>query len=132
VPAHPAFSRGTKTSTAACGNAAVCLCRPTARARGHHVAWRWPSVVAGWHNHGSGCGRTGREALVAQPLGPTSDSLAALARQRVDRALDTSPLTDAERATVVDGIRRCYEAAGLEWHGRVVWAPSPWPGTLPP
>ncbi|SDT80783.1 relaxase domain-containing protein [Actinoplanes derwentensis] len=47
-----------------------------------------------------------------------------------DRLLDTGPLTDTERAEVVDAVRRCYEHAGVPWHGRVFWAPSPPAGQL--
>ena len=31
----------------------------------------------------------------------------------------------ADRNAVEDGIRRCYEAAGIPWHGNVVWVDSP-------
>lgn len=31
----------------------------------------------------------------------------------------------ADRAAVEDGIRRCYELAGIPWHGNVVWVKSP-------
>ena len=31
----------------------------------------------------------------------------------------------ADRALFEDAARRCYEAAGLKWHDRVVWVPSP-------
>jgi hypothetical protein len=43
-------------------------------------------------------------------------------------ATDCTPLDDAGRAAVVDGIRRCYEAAGLPWHDTVVWVGSPFVG----
>ena len=47
-----------------------------------------------------------------------------------DRALDRTPLTDADRVAVTDAIRRCYADAGLPWPGRVFWAPSPLAGRL--
>ena len=31
----------------------------------------------------------------------------------------------ADRRTVEGGIRRCYESAGIEWHGNVVWCEDP-------
>jgi hypothetical protein len=36
--------------------------------------------------------------------------------------LDCTPV---DHATVENGIRRCYEAAGIPWHGNVVWVESP-------
>ena len=48
--------------------------------------------------------------------------LATYAQAWIDRALTCGP---ADRAKVEDGIRRCYEAAGIPWHGNVVWAASP-------
>lgn len=40
------------------------------------------------------------------------------------------PLTAAERTAIVDALRSRYEEAGLPWHGRVEWTPSPSPGTV--
>jgi len=34
-------------------------------------------------------------------------------------------VTPDDRAEVVAGLRRCYQAAGLPWPDRVVWVPSP-------
>lgn len=56
-------------------------------------------------------------------LGPFADAW-------IGRVLRTGPCTPDERATVEDGMRRCYEAAGLAWHGRVVWVESPLVGAL--
>lgn len=58
------------------------------------------------------------------------ESLDAFARAQVRRMVDCTPLDDAGRAGVVDGIRRCYEAVGTPWHGVVVWVPSPLAGLL--
>jgi hypothetical protein len=52
------------------------------------------------------------------------------ARERAGESLRAGPLTDTGRAAVVDGVRRCYESAGLEWPDRVVWTPSPVAGRL--
>ncbi|RSM59854.1 hypothetical protein DMB66_26835 [Actinoplanes sp. ATCC 53533] len=43
---------------------------------------------------------------------------------------DRAPLTQQERDDVVDGLRRCYVAAGLPWPGTVVWVSSPLAGEL--
>lgn len=40
----------------------------------------------------------------------------------IRKGVDVTPV---DHAVVEDGMRRCYEMAGLEWHGRVVWAGSP-------
>ena len=48
--------------------------------------------------------------------------LAPYAEAWIERVLATGP---ADRSRVEDGMRRCYEAAGLRWHGRVVWVESP-------
>jgi len=42
---------------------------------------------------------------------------------RIRRADGTAPV---DRDVVEDGLRRCYELAGLTWPGQVIWAPSPW------
>jgi hypothetical protein len=42
----------------------------------------------------------------------------------------TTEAQPAERARMVDDIRRRYEAAGLRWHGNVVWAASPRQGRV--
>jgi len=60
-----------------------------------------------------------------QPSGTPSAELDQFARDWADGVLVTSPFTDAERATVIDAVRRCYEHAGLPWPDRVFWAPSP-------
>ena len=44
------------------------------------------------------------------------------ADERIAAALDCTP---ADRTSVEDGIRRCYELAGVPWHGNVVWVDSP-------
>jgi hypothetical protein len=36
----------------------------------------------------------------------------------------------SDRELVEDGIRRCYELSGERWHGRVIWAESPFNGAL--
>ena len=41
----------------------------------------------------------------------------------IEWGLSTAP---ADRAVVEDGMRRCYEFAGIPWHGNVVWVSSPW------
>lgn len=51
----------------------------------------------------------------------------AYARQWADRLLSTD---SAPREEVEDAYRRCYEAAGIPWHGRVVWVSSPIVGAL--
>ena len=53
--------------------------------------------------------------------------LAPYAEAWIERVLATGP---ADRSRVEDGMRRCYEAAGLRWHGRVVWVESPTNPTL--
>ncbi|WP_433618465.1 DUF6745 domain-containing protein [Dactylosporangium sp. CA-139114] len=53
------------------------------------------------------------------------ETLAPYVRDWIERGTDCAPLDDAGRAEVVAGIRRCYEAAGLPWHGNVVWVGSP-------
>ena len=40
----------------------------------------------------------------------------------IERGMSTEP---ADRARVEDGLRRCYEYAGIPWHGNVVWVGSP-------
>ena len=40
----------------------------------------------------------------------------------IARALDPTP---ADEALVELGIKECYEAAGLVWHGNIVWVDSP-------
>jgi hypothetical protein len=62
---------------------------------------------------------TGRVVTGAEP------ELAAFLRGWRDRLPRSTALTDADRLAVVDGIRRCYEMAGVRWPGRVVWAASP-------
>lgn len=51
--------------------------------------------------------------------------LAPYAQAWIEWVLRTDPTTADERARVEDGMRRCYEAAGIPWHGRVVWVRSP-------
>jgi hypothetical protein len=36
----------------------------------------------------------------------------------------------SDRELVEDGIRRCYALSGVPWHGRVIWAASPFTGAL--
>ena len=48
--------------------------------------------------------------------------LPGIAEEWIEWGLNPTP---ADRAKVEDGIRRCYEAAGLEWHGNVVWVDNP-------
>lgn len=57
-------------------------------------------------------------------------SLAGFARAQMRWTLNQTPLDEAERADVVDGIRRCHEAVDLPWHGVVVWVPSPLAGLM--
>jgi hypothetical protein len=40
----------------------------------------------------------------------------------IERGMSTEP---ADRARVEDGLRRCYEYAGIPWHANVVWVGSP-------
>ena len=49
-------------------------------------------------------------------------ALAPYAQAWIERVLTCGP---ADRASVEDGIRRCYAATGLPWHGHVVWVRSP-------
>ena len=49
-------------------------------------------------------------------------ALAPYAQAWIERVLTCGP---ADRASVEDGIRRCYAAAGIPWHGNVVWVRSP-------
>jgi hypothetical protein len=67
-------------------------------------------------------------------LEPVTDSeraaLAARAQEAVHALESTAPLTADERLRVEAGIRQCYAAAGVEWHGNVVWVPSPLAGEL--
>jgi hypothetical protein len=58
------------------------------------------------------------------------ESLEAFSRAQLRHTLDTTPLDEAGRAAVEDGIRRCYEAAELPWHGVVVWVASPLAGLM--
>lgn len=48
-------------------------------------------------------------------MGPYADTW-------IRRGLDCTPV---DHATVEDGIRRCYEYAGIPWHGNVIWVDSP-------
>src|SRR5690606_27954444 len=48
-------------------------------------------------------------------LGPWADAWIA-------KALAPGPV---DREQVEDGMRRCYEYAGIPWHGNVVWVDSP-------
>ena len=48
--------------------------------------------------------------------------MAPYAEAWIERALDTAP---ADEALVERGMKECYEAAGLPWHGKVVWVDSP-------
>jgi hypothetical protein len=57
--------------------------------------------------------------------GAVHAGLVAMLERLTERAVRSQPLSAQERDTVVGGIQRCYEQAGVNWHGRVVWAPSP-------
>lgn len=59
------------------------------------------------------------------PDGAVQADLIAMLQTFTERALRRQPLSAPERDVVVGGIQRCYEEAGLAWHGRVVWTPSP-------
>ena len=59
------------------------------------------------------------------PDGVVRAGLIAVLEELTGRAVWPQPLSARERDTVIGGIQRCYEEAGLAWHGRVVWAPSP-------
>src|SRR5690554_6289476 len=48
-------------------------------------------------------------------MGPWADAWIA-------KALAPGPV---DQTSVEDGIRRCYEAAGIPWHGNVVWVDNP-------
>ncbi len=48
--------------------------------------------------------------------------MAGYAAEWIARGVDCSPV---DRVSVEDGIRRCYEFAGIPWHGNVVWVRSP-------
>lgn len=57
----------------------------------------------------------------------TTDTQTAAVSSHVDRWVDWGLSTEpADRDQVEDGMRRCYELAGLAWHGRVVWVDSPY------
>jgi hypothetical protein len=67
---------------------------------------------------------------VVRPIDTRPAELGQFVRDWSDGMLDRTALTDADRIAVTDAIRRCYEAAGLPWPGRLVWAPSPLAGRL--
>lgn len=50
-------------------------------------------------------------------------------RERIARSR-SGPLDDEEWSTAVDGVRRCYELAGLPWHNNVARVSSPLAGAL--
>lgn len=62
---------------------------------------------------------------MVQPIDTRPAELDRFVRDWSDGMLECGALTDPERATVTDAIRRCYEEAGVAWAGRVVWAASP-------
>lgn len=50
-------------------------------------------------------------------------------RERIAKSR-SGPLNDEEWSTAVDGVRRCYELAGLPWHNNVARVSSPLAGAL--
>lgn len=45
--------------------------------------------------------------------------------QWIASAMSTRAMDDDDRVKTIAGLKRLYEAAGLPWHGRVVFVPSP-------
>lgn len=58
------------------------------------------------------------------------ERLAPFAAEWIENACRTTPLTEDEWAVVEDGMRRCYEYAGIDWPGRVVRVASPAVGAV--
>ena len=50
------------------------------------------------------------------------DRIPSFAQEWADIATSCEP---ADRPLVEDGIQRCYNFAGIEWHGNVIWVDSP-------
>ena len=52
-------------------------------------------------------------------------SMSAWRDQWIASAMSTRAMDDEDRAKTIAGLKGLYEAAGLPWHGRVVFVPSP-------